>query len=233
MKHTNLYDKIEKIRRQEVAGLIAAVNAHGGKFEWPADKDMERPIIAINPDNCCPAPADVELTCVCVNSGRLELAGVDKNDGDEISFTPDEVFTGHLSSIIDYIPETEAVSDVSQKEESFKITSVSEDKWDFENPPGINQQIHVLTVRGIDQIRQQIKEKGNIDFGKDCTWCAVYINDDGYAECPYFQGVELEADGKLSVLLSDGRRLYEDGLTTVHVMDLLTLLFEGHRKNTK
>ena len=133
MKHTNLYDKIKEISRQEIAELIAAVNAHGGKFQWSigddenGDEGIERPIIAINPDNCCPNPTDVEVISVHVNSGKLELTGVDKNDRNEISFTPEEVFVGHLSFIIDYIPETETVSDVSQKQEFFDITSVSRD----------------------------------------------------------------------------------------------------------
>ncbi|MDR1459492.1 MAG: hypothetical protein LBI60_04695 [Bacteroidales bacterium] len=137
MKHTSLYDKIEEIRRQEIAELIAAVNAHGGRYEWPVDDDenddgeedddenKDRPIIAINPDNCCPNPQDVEVISVSVNSGKLELEGVDKNDRYDVSFTPEEVFIGHLSFITDYIPETDTVSDVSLKRESFKISSVS------------------------------------------------------------------------------------------------------------
>jgi hypothetical protein len=118
-------------------------------------------------------------------------------------------------------------------EEYFEQAIFSDSKWTFENLPAINTQIHALTTQGIEQIRRHIKENGNTDFGEGCTWVALYINNDGYAECPYFQRIESEADGKLSVLLSDGHWLYEDELTTVHVMDLLTLLFEGHGKDTE
>jgi hypothetical protein len=128
MKHTNFYEKIEQIKQQEIVELIAALNAHGGKFQWPIeDDDTERPIIAINPDSSYPEPTDVEVISVCVNSGRLELTGIEKNDGYEISFTPEEVFAGHLSSIIDYIPETEDVKDVTEQTVSFSIASVSRD----------------------------------------------------------------------------------------------------------
>ena len=94
----------------------------------------------------------------------------------------------------------------------------------------INAQIHALTEQGINQIKKYIEEKGNIDFGEECTWVALYINDDGYAECPYFERVELEANGKLSVLLSDGIWLYEDQLSTAHIMDLLTLIDKEYEK---
>lgn len=113
-------------------------------------------------------------------------------------------------------------------EEYFDQSVFTDGKWDFENPPSINSQIHELTLQGLEQIRQYIGENGNIDFGEDCNWTALYINNDGYAECPYFQRVELDENKKLSVLLSDGYWLYEDDLTTVHVMDILSLLFEEH-----
>jgi hypothetical protein len=128
MKHTNFYKKIEEIKRQEIAELIKALNAHGGKFQWPIeDDDTERPIIAINPDSSCPDPTDVEVISVCVNSGRLELVGIEKNNGYEIPFTPEEVFAGHLSYIIDYIPETEYIKDVTEQTVSFPIANVSRD----------------------------------------------------------------------------------------------------------
>jgi hypothetical protein len=130
MEHTDFDRKIEQIKQQETAELIAAVNAHGGKFQWPMEDDddnMERPIIAINPDSKYPNPTDVEVISVCVNSGRLELIGLEKNDGYEIPFTPEEVFPGHLSFIIDYIPETEDIKDVTKQTVSFPIASVSRD----------------------------------------------------------------------------------------------------------
>jgi hypothetical protein len=131
MKHTNFYEKIECIKQQEIAELTKALNAHGGKFQWPmgddGDDDVVRPVIAINPDGQCPDPTDVEVISVCVNSGRLELTGIEKNNGYEIPFTPEEVFAGHLSFIINYIPETEDIKDVTEQPESFPIASVNRD----------------------------------------------------------------------------------------------------------
>lgn len=139
-----------------------------------------------------------------------------------------------LLEVTSSLPDTNGLyiqmTSVEPAEEYLEQSVFCDGKWSFENPPSINAQIHALTVQGLEQIRQQIREKGNIDLGENCTWVALYINDDGYAECPYFQRVELEDNGKLTVLLSDRHWLYEDDLTTIHVMDLLTLLFEEHGK---
>lgn len=127
MKHTDLYDKIEKIRQQEIAELIEAVKAHGGTYNW--DDDEEKPIVAINPDIPEPNPKDVLIESVRYDEDRgIILTGSEKVDGYSIDeILPYELFPGELSVIIDYIPRTEIVSDVSQKEVFFKITSVSRD----------------------------------------------------------------------------------------------------------
>jgi hypothetical protein len=105
--------------------------------------------------------------------------------------------------------------------------------WDFERMPSINTQIHALTVQGIGLIKNRIAQNGNINFGQECDWCALYINHDGYAENPYFRRIELEANGKLSVLLSDAYWLYEDDLTTTHIMDILSLLHENDEQTNR
>ncbi|MBF0648696.1 hypothetical protein IR083_07675 [Dysgonomonas sp. GY75] len=102
--------------------------------------------------------------------------------------------------------------------------------WDFECMPSINAQIHALTTQGIEQIKKHIREKGNIDFGEDCTWCALYVNDDGDGELGHLCRLELEENGKLSLLLDNDYWLYEDDLTTTHIMDILSLLHEEDAK---
>lgn len=109
-------------------------------------------------------------------------------------------------------------------EEYFEQSVFQDGKWTFETPPSINDQILTLTRQGIEQIKKRIKEKGIIDFEDNCNYNAVYINDDGYAECPYFKRIEIEENGKLSVLLSDNFWLYEEVLTPMHIMDMLTLI---------
>ena len=126
MKHTSSYDKIAEIRQQEIAELKEAIKAHGGKFCW--GENVGKPIVAANPDGCTPNPIDVEIISVHTDAdNRLIIYGVDKCGWEEREFLPEDIFVEHLSFITDYIPETETVSDVSQKQEFFKITSVSRD----------------------------------------------------------------------------------------------------------
>lgn len=129
MKHTNLYDKIAEIRRLGIAEIKEAVKAHGGKYLW--DENSERPIVAANPDECTPKPIDIKIISVCIDEDdRLIIYGVDKCGLKEREYLPEDIFVEHLSFITDYIPETDAVSDVSQRQEFFNITSVSWDDLD-------------------------------------------------------------------------------------------------------
>lgn len=59
-------------------------------------------------------PCDVYVTCVKISSDDiLKIYGEEKEYGNEIKFQWSDVFAGHLSSIIDYLPATNEVSDVS------------------------------------------------------------------------------------------------------------------------
>lgn len=109
-------------------------------------------------------------------------------------------------------------------EEYFEQSVFQDGKWTFETPPTINEQILTLTRQGIERIKKRIREKGCIDFGDNCNYNAVYIDDDGYAENPYYERIEIEESGKISVLLTDGFWLFEEDLTPIHIMDMLTLI---------
>ena len=110
MKHTDFYSLVEKIKQQEYDELMAAVKAHGGCYKW--DDDSEKPIIAVNVDSCCPNPTDIEV-CSVSTDGGLKIDGVDKTEGYPVEFQAGDVFAGHLSYIIDYLPEINSVGDVS------------------------------------------------------------------------------------------------------------------------
>lgn len=104
----------------------------------------------------------------------------------------------------------------------------SEGKWDFETPQSINAQIHALTVRGIGQIRKIIEEKGTIHVKEDKYWIALYVNGNGDGTSAFIQCIELDTNGKLLMGLDDGISLYEEDLTTNHIIDILSLIHEEH-----
>lgn len=129
MKHTDFYEKVKVIKQQEYTELQKAVEAHGGFYQWDEDN---APIIAVSVDGCNPNPDDIEVTKVAVVNGYLELWGVDKEYRNPVDFTTNDVFAGHLSYIIDSIPITDKVSDVSisLKDAPF-IPKVGDNVWIF------------------------------------------------------------------------------------------------------
>lgn len=113
MKHSDfqsLFDKISTLAYQE---LMRAVKAHGGVYEWNIGADNNFPIIAINPDTTEPEPQDVIINKVAIVDGELIVYGVDKKLGGPVDFEFRDIFIEHISVIIDEIPETNEISDVS------------------------------------------------------------------------------------------------------------------------
>lgn len=105
--------------------------------------------------------------------------------------------------------------------------------WSFEPMPAINAKVNELKEQGISYIKKQIEEHGNIDFNEDCNYSALYINNDGFAQCPYYMRVQLDTYGKINVLLTDGYWLNEDQLTPNHVMDILAQLNNNNTLSTE
>lgn len=132
MKHTNFQSKVNEIKALERIELERAVEAHGGSYDWRKGNDVCCPIIAINHDRCEPEPQDVEIFKVEILNGHLKITGVDNKTRETITFKMEDIFPGHLSFIINYIPATEEVSDVStlSSEKPFK-PKVGDKVWLF------------------------------------------------------------------------------------------------------
>lgn len=125
MKHTDFFAKTRLIKRQEYQELYLAIKAHGGLYEWDMENE-DYPIIAVNVDCICPNPTDVCVTKAYIDeNNELKLEGEDKEFGERVSFKWDDVFAGHLSSIIDYLPCTIKVSSVKY---TLKQIATSESK---------------------------------------------------------------------------------------------------------
>ena len=120
MKHTDLcneYKKLDEIERQELA---AAVKAHGGEYVFINEDDedwyeRECPVIVAS-TRYSDAQEDYTVSRVTVDEdGFLTIYGFDKEYGNPMN--EHELYYieyGHISSITDYIPETEIIKDVSQ-----------------------------------------------------------------------------------------------------------------------
>lgn len=123
MKHSNFYQIYQNIKKCEEQELIAAVKAHGGVYEFcPKDKDRYDtdngicPIVsawnkyAESPSDYCIVKVEVEST---EYGDWLTIYGIEKDGGWETEAV--NVEFGHMHYIIDYIAETDGVSDVSIK----------------------------------------------------------------------------------------------------------------------
>lgn len=131
MKHTELsneYKKLDEIARQE---LIAAVKAHGGEYVFINEDDEDW----YDCDDC-------PIVCACFGYGDeasafyvsrvvvddkdyLTIYGFDQsygNPSDECELY--YVETGHIRHILDFIPATEIVKDVSIPTDRDKLYNV-------------------------------------------------------------------------------------------------------------
>ena len=113
IQYSNFGSMIDAIKRQEYQEVKSAVEAHGGQYCWDVNAS-NYPIIAVNVNGYCPQPMDVCIKKVAIIDNRLELEGVDNEYGNPVKFSPSDVFAGHLSFIMDYLPATETITSVAQ-----------------------------------------------------------------------------------------------------------------------
>ena len=117
MKHTDFYALVRDIKRKEQQELRQALEAHGGSYSWwnsnTGDWENEYPIVAVNVDNMCPEPMDIIIRSVFIVDGVFCFDAENKEYGHDVEVRASDFFPGHLSFIIDYIPATEDVDDVT------------------------------------------------------------------------------------------------------------------------
>lgn len=128
MRHSDFYKKYRELEALEREELKKAVLAHGGEFRFQT-KDGEEiegvsaPIVMAG-DSHWDSNCDCVITRVAVVDGYLEIYGYDKEYGSEEMWLDDVEF-GHLSYIIDEIPETEDMKDVSTAPPVYEVSVVS------------------------------------------------------------------------------------------------------------
>lgn len=115
MRHTDFFALTRAIKAKEYKELYTAIKLHGDIYEWDL-ADTEHPVIAVNTGGFTPVPTDVEIYKVYIQDGILKLCGIEKEYGEDIEFQPEEVFTGHLSFIIDCLPPANGVEDVTTEQ---------------------------------------------------------------------------------------------------------------------
>ena len=116
MKCTDAWSIAKRLHIHMEKELKAALDAHGGEFSWYSEEDEEyadnAPIVICN--NRYAGPVDVKVRSAYVSSYGsvfIEAATVDCDDDITIEF--DDIVVSNIQYIIESIPVTDAVSDVS------------------------------------------------------------------------------------------------------------------------
>lgn len=131
MKHTDLYNEYRKLDRIETAELILAIQAHGNEYifihfdddgNYNVEERDNAPIISAS-SRWADAYEDFYISRVKVDKGFYTLYGWPKESyADEIKI--DSVAHGQLSYVIDYIPETDDVKEVSAASDRDKLYNI-------------------------------------------------------------------------------------------------------------
>ncbi|MDE6019224.1 MAG: hypothetical protein K2G85_10490 [Muribaculaceae bacterium] len=121
MKHTDFYSLHKKLDDQAEKELVAAIKAHGNEYifihtdeddEYIPEEKNEAPIILASTKHM-ESYEDFYITRVVLDEeDYLSVYGFTK-DGWEDEHELDSIAHGHLEYIIDHIPETDKVQDVT------------------------------------------------------------------------------------------------------------------------
>lgn len=116
MKHTDLYRKYKELETIERRELRRAVLAHGGEFKFANEEGEEKEGLQMPIVSACPKHwdnmGDFYVTRIVVNGAYLFIYGR-SIDSPYIEMLLDDIALGHIDYIIDEIPETEEVKDVT------------------------------------------------------------------------------------------------------------------------
>lgn len=124
MKCTDAWLFERALRNHMVAELRQAIEAHGGSYSWYSEEEEEfvqdPPIVMCNRD-WGGGPADVKVRRVWIDdSGYMSIEAEENEFGDEVDISLDDVVAFHIAYIIEAIPVTEGVSDVTIPFEELK-----------------------------------------------------------------------------------------------------------------
>lgn len=179
MKHTDYYRQAREIKSKSIQELATALKAHGGTYTWrdpegedDGDKD-DLPCIGFNLDS---GPVDVIVYQASVDDdGYVTITGRYNDDsGDIDEFDPEDAFVAHIDFLLDMIPETEDIHDVSLPQEFFEISSVAREDLEEKGYDTSN-----VTD---DQMRNLAKRLGNA-YVENEFWIDLEIIAD-YLEIP-------------------------------------------------
>lgn len=119
MKHTDYYSAYQALDKKERQELIAAVKAHGGQYVFINQGDeswfAKRFPIVIASSKYSEDYSNYNVSRITIDdNGNLNIYGFNRDyEGLDDEVELDYIAFGHIGDIIDFIPETGVVKDVS------------------------------------------------------------------------------------------------------------------------
>lgn len=116
MKCSNFYRLYSEIKSKEYAELEAALEAHGGAFDFRSpDYEGDMPYILVY-DERAECAHDVVASSVRINeAGVVEVMATDPNNGEPIGIIDNaNIYHEQICTIIECIPETDDVKSVAK-----------------------------------------------------------------------------------------------------------------------
>jgi len=124
MKCTDSWQLGKQLRNGMMEELVKAVQAHGGSYSWYNEETEEfsddAPVVMCN--HRYAGPVDVKIRRIYIDKwGCLNIEAVDDENGGDIKISLDDIAPHHMSFIIEAIPVTSEVKDVSSLSTSVSI----------------------------------------------------------------------------------------------------------------
>ncbi len=115
IQHSDIKCMCDRVRAIELNELKKSLNAHGGKFEWnddSFDRGLFAPIVIT--DSKYTGPIEVMIEKIELDKdNNYVVNAIDAELCTAVNVKMDDIVTGYIHKIIDKIPATNEVKDVS------------------------------------------------------------------------------------------------------------------------
>lgn len=192
MKCSNAWRFSHQLRNHMLKELKRAIQAHGGKYAWYSEEEEDFiedvPIVMCN--HRYAGPVDVKVCEVWLSDNDCINIKVETNEfGDEIEVDFDDIVPAHIQYIIECIPVTDNVNDVS-----IPSTDIPMYEEDYLNV------LQELTSQAIGRLQDSCDISRNECFDLIRTWTLAFIyghKDTDWREVDFYDEVDKFIDLKL------------------------------------
>ena len=191
MTCSNAWKLSNQIRVRMMNELRLAVQAHGGEYSWYSEEEEEYadnvPIVLCNHEYA--GPVDVKVRRVYIDEhGCMEIEAATNEYDDDINVEFDDIVPNHIQYIIECMPATDKVDDVSTPSTNLPIY-----KDDYLNV------LQEMTAQAIVRM-QELDYSRSECFNLIRTWTSSFIcehRDTDWRETDFYLEIDKFIDCKL------------------------------------